>query len=564
MVLYLTHHHSIGVVSRERRLYGDEMQTYASLAILSSFVFVIILLSNTTRAIKYTSTDDRSESKSKEKETNINSNSNSNSNPNVKVPFFYNPPINAKETEPPFLHLIKALDRYQKEVNVAISSIVRSENVAQKSEWMIFPQQGNIIHNDNGNDNGNDNVPNGNKIPLLLLSSKIQDRIASTAEILEADGFVLEKLLEPFQFVTGLPGCVDHSYTNSARDIDIGIHSDLFENEESSSYDSAMHVITHIARDWSNLGKSLRHSLYDWCVTQLLTIQHDTQHEHNSHINEMNSVNLSPILVPGAGLGRLAHNIAAVGFNVEANEISIIMSVAAHKFLHGIARGSIHPFAIDLLLNEVDSSRRYQEVSFPDDNDNLNNPKMEMPQSPGSLSYTVGDFVETYATRQHKGRYGSVVTCFFIDTATNIYEYILVIRNVLKSGGVWINVGPLQWHQNAKLHPSVDELRSMVESFGFVVKTWEVDEKPENYRHDEMNNNPRFTKYEGYRSLRFVAILPSRDVLGLQNEDALQKIIDIRTFFRPPKKQNSSGRKAESFASEYDINHTSLVIEEIS
>ena len=104
----------------------------------------------------------------------------------------------------------------------------------------------------------------------------------------------------------------------------------------------------------------------------------------------------------------------------------------------------------------------------------------------------------------------------------------------------------------------------MVESFGFVVKTWEVDEKPENYRHDEMNNNPRFTKYEGYRSLRFVAILPSRDVLGLQNEDALQKIIDIRTFFRPPKKQNSSGRKAESFASEYDINHTSLVIEEIS
>jgi len=37
-----------------------------------------------------------------------------------------------------------------------------------------------------------------------------------------------------------------------------------------------------------------------------------------------------------------------------------------------------------------------------------------------------------------------VVTCFFIDTAANILDYLLSIRKLLVEGGIWINMGPLQ------------------------------------------------------------------------------------------------------------------------
>ena len=37
----------------------------------------------------------------------------------------------------------------------------------------------------------------------------------------------------------------------------------------------------------------------------------------------------------------------------------------------------------------------------------------------------------------------AVATCFFLDTANNVFTYIDVIFNALKENGVWVNVGPL-------------------------------------------------------------------------------------------------------------------------
>lgn len=36
----------------------------------------------------------------------------------------------------------------------------------------------------------------------------------------------------------------------------------------------------------------------------------------------------------------------------------------------------------------------------------------------------------------HTGAWDAVVTCFFIDTAHNIVEYIEIISRILKEGGV--------------------------------------------------------------------------------------------------------------------------------
>lgn len=39
-----------------------------------------------------------------------------------------------------------------------------------------------------------------------------------------------------------------------------------------------------------------------------------------------------------------------------------------------------------------------------------------------------------------------IVTCFFIDAAPNVIEYIAAFEKMLKPGGYWINLGPLLYH----------------------------------------------------------------------------------------------------------------------
>ncbi len=63
------------------------------------------------------------------------------------------------------------------------------------------------------------------------------------------------------------------------------------------------------------------------------------------------------------------------------------------------------------------------------------------------------------------------MTCFFIDTAKNIIDYIETIHNVLKTGGVWINFGPLQYHfaeiQEYSLELSLQQVEHIVLASGF-------------------------------------------------------------------------------------------------
>lgn len=63
----------------------------------------------------------------------------------------------------------------------------------------------------------------------------------------------------------------------------------------------------------------------------------------------------------------------------------------------------------------------------------------------------VGEFVEVYgelsSPLRNNGPINAVVTCFFIDTAKNILQYIRLIAGLLESpGGIWSNVGPLLYH----------------------------------------------------------------------------------------------------------------------
>ena len=71
-----------------------------------------------------------------------------------------------------------------------------------------------------------------------------------------------------------------------------------------------------------------------------------------------------------------------------------------------------------------------------------------------------------------------VVTCFFIDTAHNLCEYLECINKILKPGGLWVNLGPLLWHyaeqpNEVQIELSCEEVMDLVPKFGFQIKRQE-------------------------------------------------------------------------------------------
>ncbi|KAK8961375.1 hypothetical protein KSP40_PGU011395 [Platanthera guangdongensis] len=87
-----------------------------------------------------------------------------------------------------------------------------------------------------------------------------------------------------------------------------------------------------------------------------------------------------------------------------------------------------------------------------------------------------GDFVEVYNDVDQEASWDAVVTCFFLDTAHNIAEYIEVISKILKEGGVWINLGPLLYHfadsygpeEEMSIEISLEDVIKIALQYGFV------------------------------------------------------------------------------------------------
>ena len=430
---------------------------------------------------------------------------------------------------PSFLELHSATRHYREMADAFVKQLSMSHEVALRTEAIFNTTQS--------------------------LSHHLEQKISKAAELLEHNAFVLEEMLKPFPVnaieasTTNLVCRIgvenpavqssssdDMQQTNIARYIP-SFSAKKFDGNvnEEQPYDEAVQIIAHLTRDWSNEGAILRED-YGWIKKELFRYHHETAQSTDSE--------LSPILVPGAGIGRLAFDLAfaqedeertsdcltrSYPFAVEAMDNSMVMAAAAHHLFHTYDDSSasneaphttIYPFVSDSLSNEVDTQRRWESVQVPEQSvmDQLRKIHNQQPNQQPRLSYTVGDFVTTYSSPSKQGQYGSLVSVFFIDTATNIFEYIWTIKHTLKRGGIWINYGPVQWHQNAQLHPTANELKDMIEAAGFEVKHWEVSEKLVAYRHpDDLDSTHskdgrnRSTRSEAYRPLKFVAVLKSGD-----------------------------------------------------
>ncbi|KAJ3415788.1 hypothetical protein HDV05_004060 [Chytridiales sp. JEL 0842] len=226
-----------------------------------------------------------------------------------------------------------------------------------------------------------------------------------------------------------------------------------------SDMDKVRTTLKQFVRDWGAEGAKEREATYTPIVDALESCFKDLSLEKRGNVT---------VLLPGAGLGRLAFDIAKKGFSTQGNEFSFHMLLASNFALNNLKRPQefeIYPW-IHTFSNTPTSLDQLSPVLIPD-------------VAPGGIprsadfSMVAGDFLEVYTDPSQLGVWDSVVTCYFIDTAKNIIEYLEVISGCLKIGGVWINNGPLLYHfegmrSEISIDLNLEEVKSVARKMGFV------------------------------------------------------------------------------------------------
>ncbi|KDQ06519.1 hypothetical protein BOTBODRAFT_39554 [Botryobasidium botryosum FD-172 SS1] len=233
--------------------------------------------------------------------------------------------------------------------------------------------------------------------------------------------------------------------------------------------DKLRSTLKQLVRDWSAEGKAERDACYQPILEALV--------DHFREIPEDQRGNIR-VLVPGAGLARLAYDVVLRGFACQGNEFSHYMLLSSFYILNRTERinqHTIYPY-IHSFSNLPSTDALLKGIQIPD--------ILPSTLPPGSnFSLVAGDFEEIYGSEEgvegrepQAGLWNAVLTCFFIDTAKNVVNYLRIIHRVLAPGGIWINLGPLLWHYenssegDPSIELSLDEVKELARKIGFEIR----------------------------------------------------------------------------------------------
>lgn len=242
---------------------------------------------------------------------------------------------------------------------------------------------------------------------------------------------------------------------------DWGMPSDPSEWEPAThnEYDKVRSTILQLGREWSSEGEREREAMFSRIIKEL--VQRFPDETQRKDIK---------ILNPGCGLGRLVLELVKKGFNCQGNEFSYHMLLTSNfvlnhcKFVHNY---SVFPY-LHKSSHLIKRNFQIRPITFPDMNPtDIHELAKLNPEIPYEdlMSMTAGSFIDLYGPDNlsvsetytqdpvandfrgtNKDNFDVVVTAFFLDTASNIIDYLKTIHYCLKPGGIWINFGPLLWH----------------------------------------------------------------------------------------------------------------------
>lgn len=274
----------------------------------------------------------------------------------------------------------------------------------------------------------------------------MDDLIDNNAELAEAifkAGF--KAFLAPAIDSDWVASIVPEKYAYDELQIYSIVMDHLDAQTSRTDMDKARSCINQFYREWSAEGVVEREK----CFQPIMDVLNE---EYTSKVTKNGEFDRSDIkvLVPGAGLGRLVFDLCLAGFTVEGNEISyheLMASALVLNHTEQIGQFSIAPFALNC-SNHMKRSDQFQTFKVPDVHPGEMLSAHSASKVPPSerMSMATGDFCVLYGQEEYKDTFSAIATVFFIDTAPNLIRYVEAITNCLKSGGLWINLGPLLWH----------------------------------------------------------------------------------------------------------------------
>ena len=224
-----------------------------------------------------------------------------------------------------------------------------------------------------------------------------------------------------------------------------------------------------LMRDWTLESKPERDNNYG-------NVLKEVKKYYNYDDKNLMKKNNYKALVPGTGCSRMAFELAKRGFEVEANDFCFIY-ILCDDYLFNYSHKNEFQFcpSIHTFANNYSESSVIKRYSFPDVDI-----RDELEKSGAKpITFIKGDFLLKY--KGIKDQYDLIVTLFFIDVSTNIVEYVEIMHDLLKKGGVWVNLGCLDYFHSRNLNSidlTWDELRQVIINYDFDIKNEVTDFVP--------------------------------------------------------------------------------------
>jgi len=287
---------------------------------------------------------------------------------------------------------------------------------------------------------------------LIFGTNEWRDREACFQEAELKNQFFFDSLLKYHNEATS-KGFHDH--LKLLKDQGIDGDSSLWSTEE--DIDKTHSVLKSLARDWSKEMSAEREMCYkpilDAVLKYIPLVTGETG-SSNSQQTLTSTSSISRLVVPGAGVSRLALELSSMGYEVQGNEFSYHMLLASDYILN--ACSSQNPFSIAPWIgstkNICKSLHPARQMLIPDVDPaemlarNKSSLVGSITEDSPSFSMGMGEFASTYRKPSEHGAWAGVISCFFLDTAPSIIEYMQVVYDLLSENGVFINFGPLLYH----------------------------------------------------------------------------------------------------------------------
>ena len=251
-------------------------------------------------------------------------------------------------------------------------------------------------------------------------------------------------------------------------------------NSSTTGYTSAAVVIAHLVRDWSVEGAHGRELTHPPVLRALSSLLCRRRRQGNwplrirvlmaacppAALSRRHAAGQLRVLVPGAGTARLAWEIARRGHRVEANDASASMITAAHSIISRRLAMRVYPRV------RCTSGAMHRTACL--EHADVGMPSSGRPMAPAHVPLTLQ--LSAWDAGYLDRSFDSVVTSYFFDVLPNPAHTIRRVRELLRHGGTWINIGPLQWHDATAglLLLTLQEVRALLRLHGFRIRTLRV------------------------------------------------------------------------------------------